>query len=167
MTSAAVLVLMGLLAAAPTAAPPFPTRSDALLTIEGTVARVGETAGEGELQLVSLDVQTGDGPVRILVAPPEALAGIGFEVQAGDRVRARVFLDPASQVAYAQKILNQSRDLMIRLRTLRQEPLWDAAGNWQGSPAEIRRSEGSPTRRDRARRGQRQPPPPQRPRGDG
>lgn len=167
MSSAAVLVLTGLLAATPTAAPPFPTQGDALLTIEGTVDRVGETAGEGEVPLLSLDLQTGDGPVRVLVAPPGALAGIGFEVQPGDRVRARVFLDPASQVAYAQKILNQSRDLMIRLRTLRQEPLWDAAGNWQGSPAEVRRPEVPPTRSGRTRQRQRQPSPPQRPRGDG
>lgn len=141
-------------------------RSDALLTLEGTVARVDEAAGEGEVPLLSLDVTTDGGDVRILIAPPQALAGIGFEVRPGDRVRARVFFDPGSRVAYAQKILNQSRDLMVRLRTLRHEPLWDAAGNWQGSPAEVRRSETAPTRGDRTRRGDRRPPPP-RPRGDG
>lgn len=161
MSCAVLLALAGLLLA-PGALP----RSDALLTLEGIVARVDETAGEGEVPLLSLDLATGGGEVRILVAPPEALAHIGFEVRPGDRVRARVFFDPGSRVAYAQKILNQSRDLMVRLRTLRHEPLWDAAGNWQGSPAEVRRPGSAPTRGDRTRQGNRRPRPP-RPRDDG
>lgn len=160
--SFAALLVLGLLLADPVAAP------HALRTLEGTVARVDEAAGEGELPLLSLDLATADGEVRILVAPPAALDGIGFEVRPGDRLRARVFLDPGSQVAYAQKILNQSRDLMVRLRTLRHEPLWDAAGNWQGSPAEVRSADRPAARGERTRRGDRRPaPPPPRPRDGG
>src|SRR6185295_11068013 len=99
----------------------------------------------------------------VLVAPAEVLADIGFSVAVGDQVRARVFLEPVSRLAYAQKLLNESRDLMVRLRTLRHEPLWDAAGKWQGGTAEL------PSRRptERAGRGgsdrapaERNPPPP-------
>ena len=108
-----------------------------LRTLEGKVTEVGEIAGEGQLPVVTLNLQTREGSFQVVVAPPAVLADIGFSVAVGDQVRARVFFDPARHQAYAQKLLNQSQDLMVRLRTLRHEPLWDAAGNWQGSPADL------------------------------
>ncbi len=126
---------------APAAAPrpETPARGEAtvLRTLEGKVEEVGETAGEGELPVVTLKLQTGDGSFQVVVAPAGILADLGFSVAVGDQIRARVFLEPVSRRAYAQKLLNQSRDLMVRLRTLRHEPLWDAAGKWQGSPADL------------------------------
>ena len=134
-----------------------------LRTLEGKVAEIGEAAGEGKLPVVTLKLQTRDGDFQVLVAPAEILAGIGFSVAVGDQVRARVFLEPVSRLAYAQKLLNESRDLMVRLRTLHHEPLWDAAGNWQGSPAELpSRGATERSRRGGSDRGtpERTPPPP-------
>jgi len=134
-----------------------------LRTVEGKVAALGEAAGEGSLPVVTLQLSTPQGEVRILVAPAPVLADLGFSVKVGDEIRARIFLDPATQAAYAQKLLNRSQDLMVRLRTLRHEPLWDATGAWQGSPAELPVRAGEPTRPTRGRaRGttERRPPPP-------
>ena len=153
-----------LLAAVLFSAAPQGTAADTVLrTLEGKVAAVGETAGEGDLPVVTLEMQTRDGDFKVLVAPAEVLADIGFSVAVGDRVRVRVFLEPVSRLAYAQKLLNQSRDLMIRLRTLRHEPLWDAAGKWQGSSAELpsRRAAETAGRGDRGRgKPERNPSPP-------
>jgi hypothetical protein len=167
-------VILGLLLSAlflgapPVTAPTGDRTGEAtvLRTLEGKVAEVRETAGEGKLPVVTLTLETRDGEFQVLVAPAEALSDIGFSVGVGDQVRARVFLAPVSRVAYAQKLLNQSRDLMVRLRTLRHEPLWDAAGKWQGSPAELPRrgAAESPTRRggDRTPPERNPPPPPPR-----
>ena len=133
-----------------------------LRTLQGKVAEVGASRGEGELPVVTLKLQTRDGDFEVLVAPAEVLADIGFAVAVGDQVRARVFLEPVSRQAYAQKLLNESKDLMVRLRTLRHEPLWDAAGKWQGSPAELpsRRAAERPGRGDRGPTERNPPPPP-------
>jgi hypothetical protein len=135
----------------PAATPAVDVRAEAavLRTLEGKVAEVGETAGEGALPVVTLKLRTRDGDFQVLVAPADVLADVGFSVVVGDQVRARVFLEPVSRLAYAQKLLNRSRDLMVRLRTLHHEPLWDAAGEWQGSASELpsRRPAGRPTRR--------------------
>jgi hypothetical protein len=166
------LLLAALLFGAPPAAAPTtesrvenrPGKATVLRTLEGKVAEVGETAGEGELPVVTLTLQTREGDFRVLVAPAEVLADIGFAVGVGDQVRARVFLAPVAHTAYAQKLLNESRDLMVRLRTLRHEPLWDAAGKWQGSPAELpgRGAADRPARRggDRTTPERNPPPPP-------
>jgi len=90
--------------------------------------------------------------IRVLVAPPQVLADIGFAVKVGDRIRARVFYDPASHTAYAQKLLNESQDLLVRLRTLRHEPLWDAAGTWQGAAADAPRRRAVEVTRERSSR---------------
>ena len=156
----ACLLLAALLFGAPS---PAVATDTVLRTLEGKVASVGEAAGEGDLPVVTLELQTRDGDFQVLVAPAAVLADIGFSVAVGDQVRARVFLEPVSRLAYAQKLLNQSRDLMIRLRTLRHEPLWDAAGKWQGSSAELpsRRAAAAAGRGDRGRgKPERNPPPP-------
>lgn len=147
----AYLLVAALLFAAPS---PAGGEATVLRTLEGKVTAVGETAGEGELAVMTLRLQTREGDFQVVVAPPGVLSDIGFSVAVGDQVRARVFFDPALRLAYAQKLLNQSQDLMVRLRTLRHEPLWDAAGNWQGSPAELptRRAAPEPGRRGRGDR---------------
>jgi hypothetical protein len=137
-----------------------------LRTLEGKVTDVGQTPGEGELTVVTLKLQTGEGDFQIVVAPPGVLSDIGFSVAVGDQVRARVFFDPDLRLAYAQKLLNRSQDLMVRLRTLRHEPLWDAAGNWQGSPSELPTRRAAPQRsRTRGERTTPERPAPQRPPG--
>lgn len=143
MISAHLLLSVFLFGAAPPAIAPEAT---VLRTLEGKVTEVGQTSGEGELSVVILKLRTGEGDFQIVVAPPGVLSDIGFSVAVGDQVRARVFFDPDLRLAYAQKLLNQSQDLMVRLRTLRHEPLWDAAGNWQGSPAELPTRRAAPER---------------------
>jgi len=152
MIPAYLLLPVLLLAASPPAAGAETTT--VLRTLEGKVMEVGQTSGEGELPVVTLKLHTGEGDFQIVVAPPGVLSDIGFSVAVGDQVRARVFFDPNLRQAYAQKLLNQSQDLMVRLRTLRHEPLWDAAGNWQGSPTGLptRRAAPEPSRRGRGDR---------------
>jgi len=71
--------------------------------------------------------------IEVLLAPEAALRQTGFEIERGDRVRASIFLSAADR-AEAHKVLNLSRNTMVRLRTLRGVPLWDRAGQWQGGP---------------------------------
>ncbi len=159
------LLLSALLFGGPSqAASPPAGEATVLRTLEGKVVEVGATAGEGELPVVTLKLQTGEGGFQVVVAPAEILAGLGFKVAVGDQIRARVFLEPVSRLAYAQKLLNESRDLMVRLRTLRHEPLWDATGRWQGRSADApsRRPAERPGRR-RADRTTPERPPPSRP----
>ncbi len=166
MTTASALLVAGLLLAGPPAgqAPAPAGGTTALRTFEGTVTAVGEAAGEGKLPLVSLEVQTAEGGIRVLVAPAPVLSDLGFTVKVGDRIRARVFYDAASRTAFAQKVLNQSQELLVRLRTLRHEPLWDAAGTWQGGETDP--PQQRPTARTRRRTTRQQPSatPPERPR---
>jgi len=163
--------LAGEVAAATAAGAAAPPAARALRTVEGRVTAVSEAPGEGALPLVTLRVATASGPLDLLAAPASALADAGFQVAVGDLVRARVFLDPGGGVAYAQKLLNRSQALMLHLRTLRQEPLWDAAGRWQGGPiaAPGRRPPAETAVRPERRRPlppRRPPGPPARPRGD-
>ncbi len=141
----------------------------ALRTVEGRVAAVGEAVGEGELPLLTLRLDTAEGPLQVLVAPATALADAGFRIAVGDQVRARVFLAPDGDAAHAQKLLNRTQALMVHLRTLRQEPLWDAAGRWQGETVGAASGAGrTAVRPQRRRQPTRRPePPPPRPRGDG
>lgn len=157
-------------AAAPAGAPQAEPPAGALRTVEGRVTAVGEAPGEGDLPLLTLRLETAAGPLQVLVAPTLALADAGFQVAVGDEVRARVFLGPAGGAAQAQKILNRTQALMVHLRTLRQEPLWDAAGRWQGEAVGNAGDAGAsagrrPQRRQPTRR--RAAPQPPRPRGDG
>jgi len=164
---AALLLAVGLAgdAAAATTATgaAAPPAALALRTIEGRVTAVSEAPGEGALPLVTLRVATASGPLDLLAAPASALADAGFQVAVGDLVRARVFLDPGGGVAYAQKLLNRSQALMLHLRSLRQEPLWDAAGRWQGGP--IAATGRRPPAETAVRPERRRPLPPRRPPG--
>lgn len=114
-----------------------PARSGSypMRTLEGEVLSIGHHEGEGGLDLlqVQLGPDTGQETWQILLAPHEVCQQIGFEIEPGDRVRVRIFLDETDPVR-VQKIQNLSRGTMVRLRTLHQTPLWSDAGSWQGGP---------------------------------
>lgn len=123
--------------------------SVSMRTIEGKVLSFGYHQGEGGLQLLLARVQVPDGPesgTEILLAPEAILDQIGFRVEEGDRLRARIFvsIDGPSRV---QKIQNFTQGTMVRMRTLHSIPLWSTEGAWQGGP--IRTARG----RDRVGRG--------------
>lgn len=108
----------------------------ALSVVEGTVIEVGSLPGEGGLELVTVRLASelsGSGEVDLLLAPQSTLEEAGFSVQDGDRLKARVFSEDQGPVR-VHKVRNLSQDSMVRLRTLRQIPLWNGAGAWQGSP---------------------------------
>ena len=75
--------------------------------------------------------------VVVVLGPADSLQDVGFEVSEGDRLRARVFVREDGP-AYAQKVMNLTRRTMLQLRTLRQVPLWNASGRWEGGPARTR-----------------------------
>jgi hypothetical protein len=106
-------------------------------TFEGRIVAVGALAGEGEIELLSVDVATGSSPpkrVTVLLGPVDACREIGFEVDEGDEVRVRALVAGEGEPLKAQRILNLSRRVMVRFRTMRGLPLWNSAGAWQGSP---------------------------------
>lgn len=105
--------------------------------VEGSVLEVGIQPGEGGLELVTVRLSTGQPEAReleLLLAPQVVLEETGFTVQQGDRLKARIFTTAERGPAAVHKVRNLSQDLMVRLRTLRQIPLWDSAGRWQGGP---------------------------------
>ena len=107
-----------------------------LTVVEGTVLEVGTHLGEGDLELVTVRIgadRPEAGEIELLLAPRAALEETGFTVQQGDRLKARVFIAHEGP-ATVHKVLNLSKNSMVRLRTLRQIPLWDGAGMWQGGP---------------------------------
>jgi hypothetical protein len=112
-----------------------PERAE-LETLEGTVTALTEAPGEGGLAVVAADLDAGEGrePVRVLLAPAEVLDEIDFKVEVGDRLRVRIFADEDSP-ARAHRVLNLSGNRIVRLRTLRQIPLWSSTGVWQGGDA--------------------------------
>ncbi len=106
-------------------------------TLEGEVRAVGEQQGDGEIRLLSVELMTDRRPsekVTVLLGPTEACREIGLVVEEGDRVRVRVFVSEEGEAVKAQKILNLSRSVMVRLRTMHDIPLWNSAGAWQGGP---------------------------------
>jgi hypothetical protein len=120
-----------------------PPRST-LKTVEGEVLELGLVPGEGDMDvvLVSLSQGAGEPPLRILLAPPGLLAEIGFSLEAGDRLKIKYFTGE-DETCKAHKVLNNTRGLMVRLRTLRQIPLWSNQGLWQGGPGRIHRGAAS------------------------
>jgi hypothetical protein len=107
--------------------------SATVLVIEGEVTAVYERPAEGGLDVIGASVACGDGTHEILLAPRAALEEIGFGIEPGDRVRARLFSSEDDGSSRVQKILNRTRGEMVRLRTLRRDPLWDGTGHWHGS----------------------------------
>lgn len=102
--------------------------------VEGLVTSVAERPGEGALAIVTVRLAApADGSRRweLLLAPRTALAEIGFEVEVGDHLKARIF-PTAEGPAKVHKVLNLTRRTMVRIRTLSQIPLWDGSGAWQG-----------------------------------
>jgi len=150
MTLLAPAVLLALV----TAVVPAEEGDTLLLTVEGVVDSV-ETASGGPGEAVTAIRLRADDPqprpMRILLAPESALRETGFEVEAGDRLRARVFLS-GGDTFEAHKVRNLSRGTMVRLRTLRRIPLWDADGRWQGGPGRQHHGAGRPGTRQRGGR---------------
>jgi len=112
------------------------TDRSSLLTVEGTVDALETRVMDdgGEITSVHLRVDGPDGrELDVLLAPAGALRETGFEVEPGDRMRAKIFLAEGPEVE-AHKVMNLSRGTMVRLRTLRRVPLWDSEGRWQGGP---------------------------------
>jgi len=116
-----------------------------LITVEGIVSAVETLPAEsgGAITLVRLQVE-GHEPreIDILLAPEAALRQTGFEIEAGDRLRARIFLT-GDDAFEAHKVMNVSRGMMVRLRTLRRVPLWDSDGRWQGGPCRTQGGSGA------------------------
>lgn len=106
----------------------------ALTVVEGTVLELGIQPGEGDLELVKVRLSTPEPDsheLELLLAPQSVLEEAGFTVQQGDRLKARVFTADEGP-AMVHKVRNLSQNSMVRLRTLRQTPLWNGAGMWQG-----------------------------------
>lgn len=109
--------------------------STALRMVEGEVLEIGESQAEGGMTVLTVKIrdEQGQRPSDLLIAlgPEESLQTVGFELEPGDRLRARVF--PAeSGPALAQKVMNLSRRTMLRLRSLHAVPLWSGGGGWEG-----------------------------------
>ena len=105
-----------------------------LLMVEGNVSSVIEEPGEGGLAIVAVRLAAEPGASRgweLLLAPRPALEEIGFEIEEGDHLKARIFPSEHGP-AKVHKVLNLTRRKMVRIRSLSQIPLWDGRGIWQG-----------------------------------
>jgi hypothetical protein len=115
-----------------------------LMTVEGIVSAVETLPVEtgGDVTSVRLMVDKPEPrEMEVLLAPESALRQTGFEIEVGDRLRARIFLT-GDDALEAHKVLNLSRGMMVRLRTLRRVPLWDGNGQWQGGPCRAQSGSG-------------------------
>lgn len=137
------LTCLGLLLAI-WAAPDGVSGSVRMRTIEGRVLSVDRHQGEGDVEVILAKLDVPGGPesgTEILLAPESVCHQIGFQVEEGDRLRARIFVstDGPSRV---QKVQNFTRGTMVRMRTLHSTPLWSSAGAWQGGPVRTARGQG-------------------------
>lgn len=127
-----------------------------LITVEGVVSKIGSEVMEGELRVVTASLVSSDATkqfTEILLAPQTALDEIGFSVQVGDRLKVRL-LSSGPGSSRAHKVLNISRNTMVRLRSVRGEPFWDNHGTWRGGPCRSRSgASGQPGRHRSAGRG--------------
>jgi len=123
---------LAILLVAPAAQAAETPRASTLSVLEGTVVARDLAKAEAGLDVVRVQLKTGDGLVHVLLAPPKILEEIDFPVEPGDRFRARVFDAAPGQDAAAHKVMNLTKDRMVRLRTLNHDPVWDNDGNWQG-----------------------------------
>jgi hypothetical protein len=129
---AAAIVLGWTTQAAAAGGPPAERTS--LRTVEGTVVAVSSLRAEGDLEVVSVALHTGDadsGQLDLLLAPQQVLQEISFDLEAGDRLRARVFVEEAGPLK-VHKAMNLTRGTMVRFRSLREVPLWGTSGDWEG-----------------------------------
>jgi len=127
-----------------------------LRTVEGRVLSLSSSKGESDLDLLTVDLAIEGGnakTVQLMLAPDQIFDEIGFSVNVGDRLRARVFVDSA-EPAPVHKVQNLSQGTIVRLRTLRATPLWNTSGRWQGGSIH----NGPGPRRLGHRRGQGPPP---------
>ena len=116
--------------------------------VEGLVTSVSERPGEGGLSIVTVQLAAPPDDSRswvLLLAPRPALADIGFEVEAGDQLKARIF-PTAAGPAKVHKVLNLTRRKMVRIRTLSKIPLWDGSGAWQGGQCRVMLATGRESR---------------------
>lgn len=105
-----------------------------LAEVRGPVLQVTAVPGEGDLDVVAVEIDGGDGPPQlVLLGPASMLDEAGFEVSEGDMLRVKVFVgeDDGDRRA-ALRVLNLTRRTMVRLRTFHQDPLWDTSGRWEG-----------------------------------
>jgi hypothetical protein len=112
----------------------------ALRTVEGRVIGLEAVPGEGDLELLAVELAIERGaeePIRVLLAPQETCRDIGFEIEEGDQLRVRIFVEGSGGTAKAQKVQNITRGLMVRFRTMRTVPLWSATGAWHGGPSRV------------------------------
>ncbi len=135
-------LLLGLAVSAEGSDGPAPRSS--LKTVEGEVLTVSRIAGEGGIEVVQVSLAPKgdkDHPVTILLAPPQAMDDIGFSVEPGDQLKVKYFVGDEGP-GKAHKVLNTSRGLMVRLRSLHQIPLWNNQGHWQGGQGRTRHGQG-------------------------
>lgn len=133
-----LLLLCGSLAGLSAGVPSFGAerkpRRTSLVTVQGVVEKVSSRPAEGGLDVVMVTLRR-DGadsaPFKLLLAPEKTLQEIGFSVRRGDRIKARAFVT-GDGYARAYKVLNLSRNAMVRFRSLHEVPLWDNHGMWQG-----------------------------------
>lgn len=137
------ILLLGI--AVPIAASDASPPRASLKTVEGHVLDIGSIAGEGGIEVIQVSIAPKDNPanpIKILLAPAEVMESIGFAVQTGDTLKIKYFVSEEGSCK-AHKVLNSSRGLMVRLRTLRQIPLWTNQGLWQGGPGRMHHGPGS------------------------
>jgi hypothetical protein len=108
--------------------------AEGLATLEGRVTARAVAPAEGGIDNVVVTLASPAGNRRILLAPAEVLAEAGFDVQVGDELRVRVFTGDDADPLLTHTVLNVTRRTMVRLRTLRGIPAWDANGAWRGGP---------------------------------
>jgi hypothetical protein len=106
-----------------------------LAEIRGPVVGISAVPGEGDLDVVAVEIDASPDPARlILLGPPSMLEEAGFEVAEGDVLRIKVFVaERAGDPEAALRVLNLTRRTMVRLRTFHQDPLWDTSGRWEGT----------------------------------
>lgn len=137
----ALALICGVAPEAMAEADPQDGRAVSLRTVEGRVGEVEAVVGEGDLELLAVrllpDERGGERgrELVVLLGPTAICEEIGFEVEAGDRFRARVFVEDEGPVR-AQKALNLTRGRMARFRTLHDSPLWTGRGDWHGGPSQ-------------------------------
>jgi hypothetical protein len=138
----ALAVVMTLAVATPSPASGHGRGASALRVVEGTVEQVGEAVAEGDLAVVTVRLRdTGE---ELQLAPASVLEELDFPVEPGDEIKARVFPVEESGAAPAQKVFNLTKGRMLRLRTMRRDPLWDGSGRWQGGTCEDHGRGGRP-----------------------